>query len=79
MPAEPASCKHNVHDDYSEILQIGEENSNLVDIFSIHSSGETGTYLTCLLWCQRNSEEQIKISFIFVSRLLSMHKEIAPC
>ncbi|KAF6155568.1 hypothetical protein GIB67_004562 [Kingdonia uniflora] len=40
VPEEVALCKHVVNDDdeYSEILQIGEEeNMNTVDIFSIHS------------------------------------------
>ena len=44
MPAEVDPCRHDVCDGYSEIPQVGEEvNSNVVDIFSIHSSGETGT------------------------------------
>ncbi|KAH7578329.1 hypothetical protein ACOSP7_000432 [Xanthoceras sorbifolium] len=40
VPEEANSCKDekNVHDEYSEILQVGEyENRNVVDIFSIHS------------------------------------------
>ncbi|KAF3436457.1 hypothetical protein FNV43_RR23549 [Rhamnella rubrinervis] len=43
VPAEVVPCKQDVCHGSSEILQVGEElNSNIVDIFSIHSSGETG-------------------------------------
>ncbi|KAB5527426.1 hypothetical protein DKX38_021273 [Salix brachista] len=44
VPGEPPSPKHenNVYREYSEILQVGEENGNVVDIFSIHSNNDTG-------------------------------------
>ncbi|KAJ6723413.1 SODIUM/CALCIUM EXCHANGER [Salix koriyanagi] len=44
VPGEPPSPKHenNVYGEYSEILQVGEENGNVVDIFSIHSNNDTG-------------------------------------
>ncbi|XP_015891986.2 magnesium/proton exchanger isoform X1 [Ziziphus jujuba] len=42
VPAEPASFQHDAYNGNSEIRQIGEENSKIVDIFSIHSSDETG-------------------------------------
>ncbi|CAI9778456.1 unnamed protein product [Fraxinus pennsylvanica] len=43
--AETAKCRHGniVHDEYSEILQVDEENhKSIVDIFSIHSENEIG-------------------------------------
>ncbi|CAK9136248.1 unnamed protein product [Ilex paraguariensis] len=46
VPAEAASCGHDnrVHNDYSEILQVDEdEDENIVDIFSIHSKIGAGT------------------------------------
>ena len=49
VPEEANSRKEekNVHDEYSEILQVGEnENRNIVDIFSIHSVDSSGTSLT---------------------------------
>ncbi|KAL6978387.1 hypothetical protein U1Q18_020055 [Sarracenia purpurea var. burkii] len=44
VPKEVASFKHddNVHDECSELLQVGEaESINIVDIFSIHSENRT--------------------------------------
>lgn len=49
MPGEVPSPTHenNVYGEYSdsEILQVGEENRNVVDIFSIHSNNGTGAFL----------------------------------
>ncbi|XP_050235661.1 magnesium/proton exchanger [Mercurialis annua] len=45
VPEEVISCKHqhNDYEEYSEIVQVGEEDSrNVVDIFSIHSPIGTG-------------------------------------
>ncbi|KAF9669323.1 hypothetical protein SADUNF_Sadunf14G0095800 [Salix dunnii] len=44
VPGEPPSPKHenNVYGEYSEILQVGEDNGNVVDIFSIHSNNDKG-------------------------------------
>ncbi|KAL2499705.1 Magnesium/proton exchanger [Abeliophyllum distichum] len=45
VPAEAAKCRHEntVHDEYSEIPQVYEENSKgIVDIFSIHSENGAG-------------------------------------
>lgn len=48
MPAEAVACKREsgLSDEYSEILQVSEdENRNVVDIFSIHSGNGVGTCL----------------------------------
>lgn len=48
VPVKANSFSDNniVSDEYSEIVQAGEEdNSNIVDIFSIHSANNTGLYI----------------------------------
>ncbi|KAA8549155.1 hypothetical protein F0562_000839 [Nyssa sinensis] len=44
VPEEAVSCKHDndFYDEYSEILQVGEDrNRSIVDVFSIHSKNGT--------------------------------------
>ncbi|XP_009799467.1 magnesium/proton exchanger-like isoform X2 [Nicotiana tabacum] len=46
VPAEAAKYKPHdkVHDPHPEVSQVGEENSGIVDIFSIHSGEGTGHF-----------------------------------
>lgn len=51
VPEEANSFKYNnnVDDEYAEILQVDEDESQgIVDIFSIHSANGTGNSLLCL-------------------------------
>lgn len=50
MPVEATSCKYegNAYNVYSEINFGEDETRDIVDIFSIHSTSETGMFLTCL-------------------------------
>lgn len=61
VPAEESSPKHakHIHDEYSEILQVGEDEGRCItDIFLIHSGDETGNpmislaYWSNMLWHQ---------------------------
>lgn len=74
MPAEAVACKREsgLSDEYSEILQVSEdENRNVVDIFSIHSGNGVGTCLKYLnlMMCQswvKNSLDVFNFSFNYV-------------
>lgn len=50
VPVEATSCKYegNAYNVYSEINFGEDETRDIVDIFSIHSTSETGMFLTCL-------------------------------
>lgn len=50
VPVEATSCKYegNAYNEYSETNFGEDETRDIVDIFSIHSTNETGMCLTCL-------------------------------